>query len=129
MTALGVVEEWLAAVNSRDQQRLSELSAEDVMIIGPRGSAQGRQVLTDWMGRAGFSAEALRWFCGADGSVVVEQDGRWSDPAGGTERGRARVACRFVVCDGAVARYQRHDTLPAALASAGLTMNDEVRAR
>jgi len=42
--------------------------------------------------------------------------------------GRARVASRFAVSDGAVARYQCHDALPAALASAGLTMDDEVRA-
>jgi hypothetical protein len=46
------------------------------------------------------------------------------------QRGRARVASRFVASDGAVARYERHDTLPpAALAAAGLTMDDEARTR
>jgi hypothetical protein len=126
MGALAVVEEWLAAVNSGNGQRLQELSAEDVEIIGPRGSARGRQVLADWMRWPGFSAEALRWFCGADGNVVVEQDGRWSDPASGAELSRARVASRFAISDGTVARYQRHDSLATALASAGLTMDDEV---
>lgn len=111
----------------REPQRLHELSAEDVEIIGPRGSAHGRETLADWMGRAGFSAAALRWFCGAGGNVVVEQDGRWSDPATGTELGRARVASRFAVSAGAVARYQRFDSLARALASAGLSLDDEVR--
>jgi hypothetical protein len=125
MGALAVVEEWLAAVNGGNRQRLQQLSAEDVEIIGPRGSAHGRQVLAEWMDRAGFSAEPLRWFCGADGNVVVEQDGRWSDPASGVELGRARVASHFAVSGGAVSRYQRHDSLAAALASATLTMDDE----
>jgi hypothetical protein len=124
--ALAVVEEWLAAVNSGNRQRLHELSAEDVEIIGPRGSAHGREMLADWMGRAGFSAAALRWFCGAVGNVVVEQDGRWSDPATGTELGRARVASHFAVSAGTVARYQRFDNLATALASAGLSLDDEV---
>lgn len=129
MGALAVVEQWLAAVNGGNRRLLQELSAEDVEIVGPRGSAHGRQVLADWMGRAGFSAEALRWFCGADGNVVVEQNGRWSDPATGAELGRARVASHFAVSDEAVARYQRHDSLATALTSAGLTTDDEVSTR
>jgi hypothetical protein len=71
---------------------------------------------------------ARRWFCGADGSVVVEQDAVWSDPVIGAELGRARVASRFAVRGGTVARYQRHDSLDAALAAAGLTVADEVAA-
>ena len=129
MGALAVVEEWLAAVNGGDRQRLQQLSTEDVEIIGPRGSAYGRQVLAEWMDRAGFSAEALRWFCGADGNVVVEQDARWSDPASRAELGRARVASHFAVSGGAVSRYQRHDGLAAALTSAMLTMADEAEHR
>ena len=54
-------------------------------------------MLTDWLARAGFAARARRWFCGADGRVVVEQDARWSDPATAAEQGRARVASRFVI--------------------------------
>jgi len=76
--------------------------------------------------RAGFAASTLRWFCGADGNVVVEQDARWSDPATKAEPGRARVASRFVIRGETVAAYQRHDTLDAALSAAGLTAADEV---
>jgi hypothetical protein len=129
MGSLAVVEDWLAAVNRRDPQRVAELSAEDVEIIGPRGSAHGRQVLAEWLSRAGFAAHARRWFCGADGRVVVAQDARWSDPATEAELGRARVASRFVVRGETVARYQRHDSLQSALAAAGLAEADEVTAR
>ncbi len=45
--SLAVVEEWLAAVNRSDGQRVIELPADDVEIIGPRGTARSRCVLTD----------------------------------------------------------------------------------
>ena len=124
--SLAVAAGWLSAVNHQDTARIVDLSAEDIEIIGPRGSARGRQVLAGWLARAGFAASNLRWFCGADGNVVVEQDARWSDPATKAEPGRARVASRFVIRGETVAAYQRHDTLDAALSAAGLTAADEV---
>ena len=79
--SLAVVEEWLDAVNRGDACRAGQLSADEVEIAGPRGSMRGRQMLAAWMGRAGFAAESLRWFCGADGRVVIEQAARWIDRA------------------------------------------------
>jgi hypothetical protein len=127
--SLAVVEEWLAAVNRGDADRVLCLSTGDVEIAGPRGSARGSGVLAGWLARAGFSADVLRWFCGGDGTVVVEQDARWSDPGTGAERGRARVGSQFVVTGGAVAYYQRHESLGRALAAAGLDMTAEVTSR
>ena len=124
--SLAVVEEWLDAVNRGDARRAGQLSADEVEIAGPRGSMRGRQVLAAWMGRAGFSAESLRWFCGADGSVVVEQAARWIDPASGADRGQARVASCFCVEGGGIARYARYENLEFALTAAGLDESDEV---
>jgi SnoaL-like domain len=129
MGSLAVIEAWLTAVNRGDSSRVAELSAEDVEIAGPKGTARGRQVLAGWMARAGFSAEPLRWFCGTDGRAVVEQQARWVDPATKAELGRANVASQFAVQDGAVAYYQRHDSLDQALADAGLTRDSEVTHR
>jgi hypothetical protein len=126
--ALAVVRDWLDAVNAGDPEQVERLSAADIEIVGPRGSVRGRQALTAWLGRAGFSARATRWFCGAGGSVVVEQDARWVDPVTGTEQGRAVVASQFLVGD-SVRRYARHDDLATALAAAGLHETDEVRGR
>ena len=126
--ALAVVAEWLDAADRRDGARLELLSAEDVEVVGPRGSVRGAQVLSDWVARAGFSSVPLRWACGGDGTVVVEQDARWVDVATGAEDGRAVVASQFAVDGAQVARYERHDTLDAALAAAGLGAADEVLA-
>jgi limonene-1,2-epoxide hydrolase len=124
--SLAVVEEWLDAVNRGDARRAGQLSADEVDIVGPRGSVRGRQILATWMGRAGFSAESLRWFCGADGSVVVEQAARWIDPATGAERGQAQVASSFCVEGGNITRYARYQNLELALTAAGLGDSDEV---
>jgi hypothetical protein len=83
-------------------------------------------VAAGWLARAGFAASTVRWFCGADGNVVAEQDARWSDPVTKAGQGRARVASRFVIHGETVAAHQRHDILDAALTAAGLTAADEV---
>lgn len=127
--ALAVVEEWSDAVNRRDGHRLMHLSHQDVEVIGPRGSVRGRQVLSDWLARAGFSVEPRRWFCGGDGS------GGAGCPLGGPdetgkELNRSVVASQFLVKGGAVASYRRHEEHRAALAAAGLDEGrDEVRER
>lgn len=126
--SLAVVEEWLDAVNRGDARRAGQLSVDEVEIAGPRGAMSGRKVLAAWMGRAGFSAESLRWFCGADGSVVVEQAARWIDPATGADRGRAQVASYFCVEGGGIARYARYESLELALTAAGLDESAEVMA-
>jgi hypothetical protein len=123
---LAVAADWLSAVNHQETAKITDLSAEDIEIIGPRGSAHGRQVLAGWLARAGFTASTLRWFCGAGGHVVVEQDARWTDPVTNAEQDRARVASRLVIRGETVAAYQRHDSLDAALSAAGLTAADEV---
>lgn len=124
--SLAVVEEWLAAVNQGDVERAGQLSADELEITGPRGSMRGRQALAAWMDRAGFSAEAIRWFCGAGGSVVVEQVAHWVDPVTGADRGSATVTSQFVVDGAYVVRYTRHDDLAQALAAARLGNGDEV---
>jgi hypothetical protein len=127
---LAVVEAWLDAVDRADATAAMALCAPDLEVVGPRGSVRGREVLGPWMARAGFTARPLRWFCGAGGAVVVEQDATWADPATGAERGRAVVASEFLVTGGVIARFRRHDDgLPAALAAAGLRESDEVAAR
>jgi hypothetical protein len=124
---LGVVEAWLDAVDRADAAAAMALCAPDIELVGPRGGGRGREVLGPWMARAGFAARPLRWFCGAGGAVVVEQDATWTDPATGADRGRAVVASEFLVADGVITRFRRHDDgLPAALAATGLRESDEV---
>jgi hypothetical protein len=66
--------------------------------------------------RENLATESLRWFCGANGEVVIEQ--RESDD---------RIyASAFRIIAGRVVRYQRFSGLPEALAAASLSDDDEV---
>ena len=125
---LGIVEAWQLAVNRGSATDAVTLMAEQVEVLGPRGEGlMPRHELGAWMVRSGFTAEPLRWFCGGNGTVVVEQDARWVDRETGQGRGRAVVASRFRVDDDVVSRVVRHDEgLQAALDSASLGGADEV---
>lgn len=108
---LGVVQGWLDAVNERDATRVEVLSSEQVEIVGPRGQGlMSRSVLGQWLARAGFTSQVVRWFCGADGRVAVEQQAWWHDVATGELQAQLRIGSESVVRDGQVARYVRHDT-------------------
>ncbi|MDQ6779167.1 MAG: hypothetical protein M3071_23745 [Actinomycetota bacterium] len=85
--------------------------------------------LAAWMTRSGFSATPLRWYCGGDGTVVVEQAARWPDSMTGAEQSTAVVAWDFRVDGGLVTRVSRHHDLLAALDAVGLVTGDEVVAR
>ncbi len=128
MGALGIVEAWQLAVNRGSATDAATLMAEQVQVSGPRGDGlMPRHELGAWMVRSGFTAEPLRWFCGGNGTVVIEQDARWVDRKTGQDRGRAVVASLFRVDDDVVSRVVRHDQgLQAALDSAGLVGADEV---
>jgi hypothetical protein len=127
--ALDVVEQWLTAVNAGDGARVESLSHDEVDIVGPRGRGSApRSVLSEWLGRSGFSSQPIRWFCGGDGLVVVEQEATWRDPATGQPQDSFRIGSLFRVDGGRVARYERFDDgVAAALAAAGLDADrDEV---
>jgi O-acetyl-ADP-ribose deacetylase (regulator of RNase III) len=116
-----VVRAWLAASNAADAERLVELSAPDIEIIGPRGTARGHDVLRQWLARAGARFDAERVFSAGD-RVVVEQHGVWQTPDG-QPRGEAQLASRFVVRASRVQLVQRYDSLDEALAHAGLPVS------
>lgn len=122
---VSIVLAWHRAANSQDVERLLALSEEDIEIVGPRGSGRGRDLLRDWLSRAGATFEPQRTFS-AGGTVVVEQHAVWRVPGGVVSE--ADLASSFSVAGGLVARFKRHDSLDEALAEPGLTRADEVRA-
>ena len=113
---------WHEVLNAGDAERLATLSHPEVEIGGPRGSARGRQVLKDWVGRANIRLDPLRAF-GRGQTVVVEEAATWRDAS----TGEATVATVFVLDGGLVSGIFRHDRLEDALRGAGLDGSDEIR--
>ncbi len=124
-TPLETARAWVDGVNARDAERVLALSDGEIEIVGPRGSGFGHALLRQWMAHTWVTLEESRAFS-RGAAVVVEQRGTWRDASTGEVAGEARVASRFVVRDGRVALYARHDALDDALAAAGLTSADEV---
>lgn len=120
-----VVLAWLAAVNAADVEAALAHTTPDVVIVGPRGTSRGREVLRAWLGHAGATFATRAAYARGD-AVVVAQHGTWRDPATGAVRGEAAVATRFRIADGQVAELQRYDDLALALQDAQLTAGDEV---
>ena len=121
-----VVLAWHEALNAGDAERLAALSHPEVELGGPRGSARGRRVLEDWVGRANVRLEPLRSFQNGR-TVVVEEAATWRDARTGETTGEATVATVFALDGGLVAGIIRHDGLEDALRSAGLDGSDEIQ--
>lgn len=119
-----LAQSWLHAVNTQDIDRLLELSAPDIALIGPRGRASGHQVLRDWVAQAGLTLTTQRIFQRGD-SVVLAQQGVWQSEATGGVPSEAEVASRFRVNSQQVIEYERYDTLAQALEAAGMAEADE----
>ncbi len=117
MTPAATVHAWLAAVNAADADTVLSLSAPDLAMVGPRGTATGHEVLRGWLQHAGATFDTLATYARGE-SVVVAQRGVW--PGGSA----VEVATRFRVANGKVAELERYDDLADALGAAGLTRAD-----
>jgi ketosteroid isomerase-like protein len=122
--ASDLVQRWQDAANRQDIALLLALSDPNIEIIGPRGAAQGRNILAEWVRRAGAHFTIQRIFARADRVVAVQQ-GIWRSAETGEVIGEAQVASSFRVEQGRIVRVARYDTLEQALDDAGLTGDDE----
>ena len=120
-----IVQAWQDAANSQNIDRVIELSAPTIEIVGPRGSGHGHQLLRDWLGRAGLHLTTLRAFA-HDNIVVLAQHGVWRSVETGEVAGERNVASRFRVDGQRIVQFARYDNLDIALDEAGLHNSDEI---
>ena len=120
-----LVQAWQDAANDQNIDRLIELSAPTIEIVGPRGSGYGHQLLRDWLGRAGLHLTTQQAFV-RDNVVVVAQHGVWRSVETGAVTGERDLASRFQVDDQYIVQFARHDSLADALSEAGLHDSDEI---
>jgi len=121
---IAIVQAWQDAANSQDIDRLLELSAPDIAIVGPRGQGYGHQLLREWLGRAGLTLTTQRIFHCGD-TIVLAQHGRWQSTATDGRVSESQLASRFRVADGRVVEFERYDNLANALMAAQLSDADE----
>ena len=111
---------WHDALNAARTDEVLALSAPNIRVGGPRGSAEGHEVLADWVRQAGIQLTPTVIHQGAR-ALYVEQEARW--PEHGDD---VTSACTvFEVADGLVAAVLRYDTLEDALLAMSDTVNSE----
>lgn len=125
ISPFALVQAWQDAANQQNSDRLVELSAPDIEVVGPRGSGHGYQLLRDWLSRAGLQLTTLRAFA-RDNVVVVAQHGIWRSLETGEVTGERDLASSFRVEGQHVVQFARYDHLDTALDEAGLHYSDEI---
>lgn len=111
---------WHRAVNERDFDAARSVSADGILLGGPRGETTGITLLLDWIGHSGIRLTPVSWHPVDEETVVVEQDATWPGrPDAGSGSAPVRLATLFRVEDGRVTAVLRFDGLDAALAAAG----------
>jgi ketosteroid isomerase-like protein len=123
-SAIATIQAWQAAANDQNIDRLLELSAPDIVIIGPRGRGSGHQLLREWIARAGLTLATQRTFQRGD-TVVLAQHGTWQSSATSGVPSEADVASRFRVRDERVIEFERYEDLASALTAADMSDADE----
>ncbi len=122
---LSLVQEWHAALNSGDVDRLVAVVQPDVEMGGPRGVMAGAQALREWVARANIRLHPLAIY-GRGPVAVVEERGQWLAQDSGDVIGDQVVASVFEVTDGRIGRIMRYDSVANALAAAGLSEDDRI---
>lgn len=122
-SSIAIVRAWQAAASDQHIDRLLELSAPDIVIIGPRGRGAGHQLLREWIARAGLTLSTQRIFQRGD-TVVLAQYGTWQSSATGGVPSEADLVSRFRVRDEQVIEFERYEDLASALTAAGMSEAD-----
>jgi hypothetical protein len=115
-----VVGRWHLAINTGDAPGLTAVCHPKLVV----GSSQGITVLRHWLTHTSFRAKPIRWFCGGDGTAVVEQQARWRYREGELS---GVVASAFVVRAGLIQKFDHFDELATALTMYGLRDVHEVK--
>ncbi len=131
--AAEIVRTWEETINTAEVERLLDLSHPEIELVGPRGSAFGRDALKDWLVRAGLGLETQRSFARGE-TVVNEQLGVWRDLTTGDVMtgdivSQANLASHYRVEHGQVHYVARYNTLQEAFEQSGLSEADEVQLR
>ncbi len=124
MNALDVVRAWQAAVSGGDVDRACALSAPDIEVGGPGGTARGHQLVREWIARTGIELQPQRMFRRGE-LVVVEHRATWKLPDGSA--GTKTIGTVFRVTGSLVAGVTRYDSLDQALNASAMTEADAIR--
>ncbi|CEG24243.1 hypothetical protein BN1080_03264 [Planococcus massiliensis] len=115
-----IADQWTDRVNAKDIEGVLKLSATNVEISGPRGTAAGHDMLAQWVENSGIQLQTLSRYI-RDGKVIYEQKASWEN-----ENGEVILYSFFLVKEGKVTQIARFDLLDDAFGASGMSEEDLV---
>lgn len=112
---------WTEKVNAKDIKGVLEVSDPNIEMVGPRGTAAGRETLRQWVEGSGLHLTTVTRYA-KGGTVVYEQEGVWEN-----QNGQVTVYTVMEVQNNKVNRVSRYDTLDEAFGTTGLSEEDQIK--
>lgn len=110
-----VVQRWHDTVNDRDIEGAVSLCRPDVAIGGPRGVAEGQDLVRQWLLRTGIILEPQGRLEEQDGRVVVHEHARWRATQDAPDAAPTTAAVDtwvvFEVTDGLITALHRYESI------------------
>lgn len=115
-----IAEQWTRKVNERDIKGVLEVSDPHIELIGPRGSAEGHDILRQWVEESGIKMETLDYYAKGN-EVICVQRATWEN-----QNGHVMIYTFMDIRNKKVHRLGRYDTLDDAFGQCQLSEEDKV---
>jgi hypothetical protein len=116
---------WVALSNQKDLVGLSELTAHELELVGPKGTGViNHQELGEWLNRANLKLSTINQYAKAQ-YIVLEQNGTWLNDDD-TIKGQTIVFTVFKVVDLKVIFLARYDNKEEAFNISGLSDEEKI---
>ena len=115
-----IADQWTRKVNERDIKGVLEVSDPHIELVGPRGTAEGHDILEQWIKESGIKMETKGHYAKGN-EVICVQKATWEN-----QNGHVTIYTFMEIKNGKVHRLGRYDTLDDAFGQCQLSEEDKV---
>lgn len=118
---IDIANQWIARVNDKDIKAVLEVSDPHIELVGPRGVAEGHDILQKWIEQSGIQMETQDYYA-KDEEVICVQKATWEN-----QSGHVTIYTYMQIRNKKVHRLGRYDTLDDAFGQCLLSEEDLVK--
>lgn len=115
-----IADQWTTRANEKDSKGVLEVSDPHIELIGPRGAAEGHDILEQWIKESGIQMETQGHYA-KNNEVICVQKATWEN-----QNGHVILYTFMEIKNGKVHRLGRYDTLDDAFGQCQLSEEDKV---
>ncbi|MCH4827991.1 nuclear transport factor 2 family protein [Planococcus halocryophilus] len=117
---INIANQWIEKVNDKNIKAVLEVSDPHIELVGPRGVAEGHDILQKWIEQSGIHMETQDYYAKGD-EVICVQKATWEH-----QSGHVTIYTYMQMRNGKVHRLGRYDTLDDAFGECHLSEEDLV---